>query len=189
MNQDTPNNLHDIIKNRWSPRAFSDELITDGDLQALLQAARWAPSSMNEQPWHYLIAKRGTAGFEKMVDALVEANQVWAKNASHLMIALAKKHFDYKNRVNRHHMHDVGAANVSMMIQGASMGIYGHMMGGFKSEVAHESFAIDQEVYEIACFIALGKDGNAEKLDEKLREREQAPRKRNAIETIFTDLS
>ena len=108
--------INDLIASRWSPRAFDANPISDEHLMSLFEAARWAPSSMNEQPWTYIVAKNGTPAFEKMVDCMMDGNQPWARNASVILISLAKRNFDYKNRINRHHMHDVGAANTTLLL-------------------------------------------------------------------------
>lgn len=178
-------NLNHLIKERWSPRAFGEQTISDQDLETLSEAASWAASSMNEQPWKYIIAKRGSEAFNKMVTALMQGNQSWAKNASHLVISLAKKHFDRNGKVNRHAMHDVGAANTTMLLQAKELDIYGHMMGGFVSSKAEELFDVDADKWEIACFIALGYKGEATQLDEPLRARELAERTRKPT-SVFT---
>ena len=147
----------------------SEEMIQENDLNTLFEAASWSASSMNEQPWKYLWATRGSDAFNNMVDCLMEGNQPWAKNGSHMLISLAKRNFDYKDRVNRHHMHDVGAANTTLLLQAAEMDIYGHMMGGFLMDQTMDIFGIDGDQWEIACFIVLGKLDDASKLEETLQ--------------------
>lgn len=180
----TVHKLNPIIEKRWSARAFSDTAISEDTLNHLLEAASWAASSMNEQPWHYIYAFRGTEGFKTLHDCLLKGNQPWAENAAVLMVCLAKKHFDRNGKVNRHAMHDTGAANTTMMLQAADLDIYGHMMGGFDPEKTIEALKIDTEKWEVACFIALGYLDSYETLEEPFREREIAPRSRKTVDTF-----
>lgn len=174
--------INEFIVQRWSARSFSNKAISKDELNTLFEAASWAPSSMNEQPWHYLYAHRGSDGFESMTQCLMDGNKPWAKNGSTMLISLAKKTFDKNGNQNRHHMHDVGAANAHLLLQAASMGIYGHEMGGFHLNRTIEVFGIDSSKWEIACFIVLGFLDAPEKLDEPYATREITPRKRKTIE-------
>lgn len=192
MSQSTTSNtkysIHPLIKKRWSPRSFTSEILSDADFSTLLEAASWAASSMNEQPWKYLWAIRGTMAFDRMVDSLADGNQPWAQKGSHMVISLAKRHFDRNDKINRHHMHDVGAANTTLVLQAAEMGIYGHMMGGFHMDKAIANFGIDSEKWEIACFMVLGKLDVPSALDEPFRSREEAARSRKNISEISQQL-
>ncbi|MDP4685618.1 MAG: nitroreductase family protein, partial [Salibacteraceae bacterium] len=135
----TENPVHSFITKRWSARSFAEKPISESELNTLIEAASWAASSMNEQPWHYLIAKKGSASFQKMVDCLMAGNQPWAKNASVLLLSLARKNFASNGKPNRHAMHDVGAANTTLLLQAANMDIYGHMMGGYHHDATIEA--------------------------------------------------
>jgi nitroreductase len=180
----TENPVHSFITKRWSARSFAEKPISESELNTLIEAASWAASSMNEQPWHYLIAKKGSASFQKMVDCLMAGNQPWAKNASVLLLSLARKNFASNGKPNRHAMHDVGAANTTLLLQAANMDIYGHMMGGYHHDATIEAFEIDENEFEISCFIALGYLDAPEALEEPFRTRELTARSRKAVNEI-----
>ncbi len=187
----TANTFHpviDLIKNRWSPRSFFQEEIEQNDLDTILEAASWAPSANNEQPWHYIYAHRGTAGYETLKSCLVPTNAAWAKDAGVLIATIARKTFAATEKENKTAMHDVGMANTNLVLQALSMNIYAHLMGGFDREklTADLGLTTDQEP---VCLIALGFLDVAEKLDEPLRTRETAVRQRKALEEITTHLS
>lgn len=181
----THHNVSSFITRRWSSFAFSNKPIERTELNKLLEAASWAASSMNEQPWRYLYAHRGTIAFDRMVDVLMDGNQPWAKNAAVLVIALAKRHFARNGKENRHHMHDLGSANTTLLLQAAEEGIRGHMMGGFHLEAALQAFEIDNTTWELGCFIALGYPGEADDLEEPYAGRERNPRERKDLH-LFT---
>lgn len=174
--------VHDFIRDRWSARAFSAQPLPEHELMTLLEAASWSSSSMNEQPWVYLHAHRGEEAFDRMYDCLLSGNR-WADKAAVMLLSLARKNFDTNGNPNRHAMHDVGAANTTLLLQAASMGIYGHMMGGLDMQKAIETFQIPDDM-EISCFIALGYLDDPEKLEEPFRSREVAPRSRKPIEAF-----
>lgn len=180
----TKNPVHELITQRWSARSFSDRIISDEAFDTILEAASWAASSMNEQPWKYLYAIRGSQAFEKIQACLMVGNEPWAKHGSHLIIALAKRNFDKNGTPNRHAMHDLGAANTNMLLQAASMGILGHMMGGFHMHQCLETFEIDPLQWEISCITVLGYPDIAEKLDEPYRTRELTARTRKSTTEI-----
>lgn len=178
----------DLIKNRWSPRSFFQEEIEQNDLDTILEAASWAPSANNEQPWQYICAHRGTQGFETLKSCLVPANAAWAKDASVLIAAITRKTFSATAKENRTAMHDLGMANAQLLLQALSMNIYGHLMAGFDREklIADLSLTTDQDP---VCVIALGFLDVAEKLDEPLLTREKQVRQRKALENFTTYLS
>lgn len=177
--------LTEAFKKRWSPRAFEDKAITPEQVKALFAAAQWAPSSMNEQPWRYYYAmKKDTEVFNQFVDCLVPGNQVWAQNAGMLIISVAKKHFDYKNRLNAYALHDTGAANAYLVLAATNQGLQAHQMGGFDKNKAMNLLKLDPEKYEAATVIAIGYEGDASQLSEDLLKREQAPRTRLDLELI-----
>lgn len=177
--------LAELIKTRWSPRAFKNISINDGEAELLFEAARWAPSSMNEQPWKYFFAlKEDTESFNKFVECLVPGNQVWAKNASMLILSTTKIIFDYKVRPNRHAMHDAGAANISLCLQANAMGYQAHQMAGFDHEKTYISFGIDRDKYELVSFIAVGQRGDPASLPDDLRKSELKPRMRKELKEI-----
>lgn len=183
----TKHNVHELIKKRWSARSFSEKEITQEELDTILEAAGLAFSSMNYQPWRYIYAfKKDSESFSKLADCLSGGNKPWAKEASVLIMSLAKKKFD-DGIPNTSALHDVGAANATLMLQATSMNIYGHLMGGFDKEKATELFNIDRAEYEPVVFIALGYLDKPEKLNEPFKTREVTPRTRKEISEFVTE--
>jgi len=175
--------VNSIIKERWSARAFSDKNISDDLLNQFVEAASWAASSMNEQPWLYYVAHRGTPAFDQMAELLMSGNRVWAKDAAVLLLSLAKKTFSNGNS-NRHYMHDVGAANQNLMLEATANGVLGHLMGGFDVVKTKEVFELSDDLDPIV-FIALGYPGSAEQLPAPFNEREVAARSRKELGDIL----
>ena len=169
----------DLIRDRWSPRSFSAESITETDMNTIIEAASWSFSGMNLQPWFYIYAHRGTPGFDKILAGLAAGNQVWAKQAAVLLVSLAKKERD-PGKPNPWSRHDLGAANMLLVLQALTMNIYGHHMAGFDPAKIIEDLSIDPSVYEPVTCIALGYPGDPDQLDESLKERELAERTRKA---------
>ncbi|MFN0214602.1 MAG: nitroreductase family protein [Saprospiraceae bacterium] len=176
----------DLIKNRWSARAFSDQDITDEQLLTLIEAASWAPSSINEQPWRYRYGLRGTVLFGQLWDCLLIGNQPWAKNAAALVLCTSKMTFSKNDKPNRHAMHDTGMANAFLMLQATEMGIYGHIMAGYDPARLRETFNLPEDEEDV-CIIALGFLGEPEQLEEPFRTREITPRSRRAVEDIILE--
>ena len=171
----------DVIKNRWSPRAFSDKPVPAEVLRSLFEAARWAPSSNNEQPWAYIVATKDDAeNFEKALGALVEFNAGWAKKAPVLAIAVAQLAFAKNNAPNRNAQYDVGAASLQLSIEATARGLVVHQMAGFDPETAKEAYNIPQGWEPIAA-MAIGYPGDASSLPEPYQSREKAPRTRKRI--------
>lgn len=171
------------ISGRWSPRAFSNESISQEELNALFEAARWAASGNNTQPWRFVFAHKGSDEFEALLSTLAEGNQVWAKNAPVLLGVFGRTRHEYKERENRTWMYELGLAVGQLGVQAQSMDIYLHQMGGFDPEKMAEVCKAP-EVYEAVVAIALGRQGNPEMLDEPLRSRETAERTRKALSHI-----
>jgi len=179
-----------LIKTRWSPRAFSDHSISTDEAESLFEAARWAPSSMNEQPWKYYYAfKEDSEQFNIFLNCLKPGNQVWAKHASMLILSTAKKDFDYNGKINRHAMHDAGAANALLCLQANEIGYQAHQMGGFEPDKTYESFRIDSDKYDLVSFIAVGKPGDPSGLPEDLRKSEIKPRGRKNLRKIVSRIN
>lgn len=172
--------IQEHIAKRWSPRAFSDQPVSQDALHSLLEAARWAPSCFNEQPWGFLVAtKDEPEAFKKMLDCLMEGNQVWAGSAPVLMLTVARCHFSRNDKPNRHAGHDLGLAVGQMGIQAQSMGLYMHQMGGIFFDKIREVYNIPDSC-EPLTGIAIGYLGDSQALPEHLAEREAAPRTRHA---------
>jgi nitroreductase len=182
----TKHKILDVVGNRWSPRAFSSENISEEDLETILEAASWAPSAMNEQPWKYIYAHRGTPGFAKMVQCLLPGNQLWAKEAAVLIISVGLKRYEKTGLPNIHYLHDSGLANSNLVTQAFSQGIYSHLMGGFDKEKTINEYNL-KESEDPICFIALGYLGNSENLPEPFKSRENGPRTRKSLDLIIKD--
>jgi len=173
--------VQEIIKNRWSPRAFSDKPVSPEVLRSLFEAARWAPSSNNEQPWAYIVATSDDSeNFEKSLGTLVEFNANWAKHAPVLAIAVAQLAFAKNNALNRNAQYDVGAASMQLSLEATARGLVVHQMAGFDPETAKEAYNIPQGWEPIAA-MAIGYPGDASSLPEPYQTREKAPRSRKPI--------
>jgi nitroreductase len=170
--------VHELIQNRWSPRAFSQQPVQPEILRSLFEAARWAPSSNNEQPWAYLVATKDDAeNFAKMLGVLVEFNVSWAKHAPVLALSVAHMKTNRDGKPNRVALHDVGSASAQLTFEANTRGLLVHQMAGFDGEKARQTFAIPPD-WEPVAAIAIGYPGSPDSLPEKLRERELAPRTR-----------
>jgi len=182
--------INKAIENRWSPRAFADKKITNEMISALFEAARWAPSAMNEQPWHYYFVHRNNKkSFTEIVDILKGINPAWAKNAQVLIISVVKKNYDYNNQLNQNALHDIGAANVSIAIQASEMGFQVHQMAGFDKVKAAHYLKLDSENFVPVTVLAVGFEGDANQLPEELKLRELKPRIRKEIAEFVTELT
>ena len=179
--------VHELIRNRWSPRAFADNPVSAETLRALFEAARWAPSSNNEQPWAYLVATQDDAeNFAKMLSVLVEFNAGWAKQAPVLALSVAHVKTQREGKPNRVALHDVGSASAQLTFEANARGLLVHQMAGFDAGKARQAFAIPAD-WEPVAAMAIGYPGDAASLSEKLRERELAPRVRKpAREFVMT---
>jgi nitroreductase len=179
---ETQSPIHDLIGRRWSPRAFSTQPVESDKLLSVLEAARWAPSSRNEQPWAYLVATReDQKGFEDLSTVLMTMNRAWAQKAPVLILAVAHTVWTKEGTPNRVGIYDLGQATMNLVTQATSLGLVTHQMGGFDVEAARERFRVPAG-WEPVCVIALGYAGNAEDLPEALRERELAQRQRKPLE-------
>jgi nitroreductase len=173
--------VHELVRNRWSPRAFADKVIPQDVLQSLFEAARWAPSSNNEQPWAFLVAaKDDKEHFEKMLSVLVEFKANWARNASILAIAVSELAFAKNNTPNRNAQYDTGAATAWLSVEATARGLFVHQMAGFDPEKARQVFAIPAGWDAIAA-LAIGYPGDPDSLPQRLKERELAPRTRKPL--------
>lgn len=172
-----------IFLNRWSPRAFSPEPIDDATLGSVFEAARWAPSCFNEQPWRFIIAKT-EEDRARFVDFLVPANQLWAGAAPVLIAVVAKKTFSHNGTPNRTYQFDAGTAWGHLAIGAAEKGLITHGMAGFDVEKAHEVLELTDD-YDVIAMVALGKRGDASMLPEKLREREIPSNRKPQTETVM----
>lgn len=179
--------LNKAIKNRWSPRSFSNKEVTKEMIDLLFEAARWAPSAMNEQPWNYHFVHRDNQKiFNEIVDILTGTNPVWAKHAQVLIISVVKKNYDYHNRPNKNALHDLGAANISIAIQAAEMGLQVHQMGGFDKIKAVEYLHLNIENFEPVTIFAVGFPGEEKPQTEDLLQRKrQSESRKNLNDFVF----
>ena len=179
--------IHDLLRRRWSPRAFSDRRVEPAIMRSLLEAARWAPSSYNEQPWSFIVAtKDDQAEFDRLLSCLVEGNIQWAQYAPVLMVSVARLYFEDDGKPNRHAFHDVGLAVANLIVQATALGLVVHQMAGIFPDKIREMYGIP-EGYEAVAGIALGYPGDPQSLPEGLRKRELAPRERKALtEFVFS---
>jgi nitroreductase len=181
--------IHELLRRRWSPRAFSNRMVEPDSLRSLLEATRWAPSSYNEQPWSFLVAtKQDPAEHARLLSCLVEGNIQWAQHAPVLMVSVARLAFEENGKPNRHAFHDVGQAVANLIVQATALGLVVHQMAGIHPEKIRELYRLP-EGYEPVAGIALGYPGDPETLPERLRQRELAPRERKPLpEFVFTGL-
>ena len=179
--------IHDLLKRRWSPRAFDpNRPVTREQLKVLLEAGRWAPSCNGDEPWRYLIWDKGRdpQGWQKAYDCLNENNKKWVKNVPLLMLSCAGSAFEATGKPNRWTQHDTGAASVSMALQAGAMGLVIHQMGGWDADKARAAFAIPPE-YTPMAMIAVGYQASPDILDEETKAKEMRPRGRKPVVERF----
>lgn len=177
--------LHELIKRRWSPRAFADRKVEPEKLLSLFEAARWAASCFNEQPWSFIVAIKGHGDdYERLLGCLVEANARWAQQAPVLMLSVARLNFSRNDKPNRHALHDVGQAAASLALQATALGLAVHQMAGFSLSKARAEFNIPEGSEPVAA-IAVGYPGEPESLPEDLKEKEAGPRVRRGFDTFI----
>jgi nitroreductase len=176
------------ILHRWSPRSFSDKDVSAKDLKAIFEAARWAASSSNEQPWRFLVGRRGSETYKKIFDTLVPGNQVWAKAAPVLAMGWTKTRLSRDGSPpNRVAMFDLGQASAYLVLEAASLGLAAHQMGGFDGEAARKAFAVPEE-YAFGSVIAIGHQGEPSSLEnENHQKQELSPRTRKPLSEIVFD--
>lgn len=176
--------IHASIGGRWSPRAFSESPVERDKLLSLFEAARWAPSSSNEQPWAFIVTTRDDPRkYEGMAGVLVESNRAWASRAPVLILALAHTQFEKDGRANLYALYDLGHAAANISLQATELGLAVHQMAGFDVEAARQRFDVPPG-WEPVSVIALGYAGDPSSLPEKLRHRETAQRTRKALDTF-----
>ena len=178
-------NADDLFLNRWSPRAMTGGPITDEQLFSLFEAARWAPSSHNNQPWRFVYAKRDTEYWNKIFNFLVEGNRLWVKNAAAIVVVISKTISEYNGSFIRTHSFDTGAAWENIALQGTISGLVIHGMSGLDYEKATEELGLPEE-FKVEMMFAVGLPGNEDELPDKLREIEK-PSGRKEISEIVSE--
>jgi nitroreductase len=179
--------IHDIIANRWSPRAYdANKQVSQEQVIALLEAARWAPSCFGDQPWRFIVWNKAqdSAAWQQAFDCIVPNNQTWVKDAPVLMLVCADSLFGHNQTPNRWAQYDTGAAVENLCLQATSMGLVTHQMGGFNADKTRETFAIPAQYTPIAM-LAVGYEGDANTLPDDLKAREMAERKRKPLDELF----
>lgn len=176
----------DVIKRRWSPRAFGERLIEPNKIRQLFEAARWAASSYNEQPWRFIVAtKDDEKAFKKALDCLLEANQVWARQAPLLILTATKTTFTKNGKPNRVHAHDLGLAMANLTLQATAMGLFAHQMAGVDLDKMRKTYGMPDD-FEPQTACAVGYAGDPQTLPEPLRKAEMEPRVRKPlVEVVF----
>lgn len=176
------NNVLGFIRDRWSPLSFSGRPVEEEKLKAILEAARYAPSSMNEQPWLFIVVSReDEERFNDLLDILEETNRLWARSAYALIVSLARKNFTYKNRLNKYAVHDTGMAVGNMLIQAASMDLFVHQMGGYDEGRLRSYFDLGEEIEALAV-MAIGYLGDGSELSGDLLRRHNVRKTRKNLQ-------
>jgi nitroreductase len=177
--------INPLILNRWSPRSMTGEELGDDDIMSLFEAARWAPSSYNNQPWRFIYAKRNTKHWDRLFSLLADANKIWTKNAALLVVVISRKNFEYNEKPARTHQFDAGSAWENLALEASSRGIVAHGMQGFDYEKARVELGIPID-FEVMAMIAIGKRGTKENLPPELQDKEK-PTDRKPLNDIIME--
>ncbi len=177
----TDHPVHPLIEARWSPYVFADRPVPEADLCSLFEAARWAASSYNEQPWGYIVAAKGNpAQYEALLSCLAEGNRLWAKTAPVLVLSVVNLKFARNGKENRAAMHDMGLAAGNLVFEASARGLSVHQMIGILPDRAKEIYAIPEDL-EAYTGLAIGYPGDAAGLPDALKERNGKPRQRKPL--------
>lgn len=177
----TDHPIHELLAERWSPYGFRDRPVSQDDLRSLFEAARWAPSSYNEQPWRYIVATKDNPGeFKRLLSCLVEANQAWAKAAPVLALGVVSLRFSRNNKENRAAVHDLGLAAGNLLVEATARGLSVHQMIGILPGKAREIYGLP-EGFEAWTALAIGYSANPDDLPDVLKERDLMPRQRKPL--------
>ncbi len=179
--------IHELLAERWSPYGFEDRPVAQADLRSLFEAARWAASSYNEQPWNFFVAnKENPEKFARLLSCLVEANQEWAKAAPVLVLGVVSLKFSRNNKDNRAAVHDLGLAAGNLVVEATARGLCVHQMIGILPDKAREVYQIPEH-YEAWTAMAIGYKADPAKLPDALKERDLTPRQRKPLsQFVFT---
>lgn len=177
--------INSLIEKRWSPRSFQDRAVEPEKLRSCLEAARWAASCFNEQPWRFIVALHDDEdGFGRLADCLAPGNS-WARQAGVLLMSVAATKFARSGKPNRHAFHDTGLATAQLVLQATELGLAVHQMAGFDREKAREAYSIPEDFDPVAV-LAIGYGGQPDQLSDELKTRELAPRvRRSQAEFVF----
>ena len=173
--------VHELIARRWSPAGYSDRAVSDEDLRSILEAARWAASSYNEQPWSYIVATvEDSAEFDQLLSCLVEGNQGWATGAPVLALAVVTRRFKRNGKPNAAAEHDIGLASGNITLEATARGLSVHQMIGILPDRARELYSIPEGCDALTA-LAIGYAADADQLTENLRARDTSPRTRKPL--------
>jgi len=182
--------INPLFLNRWSPRSMTGEEMDDDTIMSLFEAARWAPSSYNNQPWRFIYAKRNTPYWNKLFDLVAEPNKVWAKNAALIVVVVSNKYFDINGKYSITHQYDAGAAWENLALEASTRELVAHGMQGFDYERARTDLGIPDS-FDVMAMIAIGKRGSKENLPKNLQEKEvpngRKPLREIVMEGSFTE--
>ncbi len=183
----TDHPINELIARRWSPYGFDSRPVSDEDLRSIFEAARWAASSYNEQPWRYLVARKQDGGeYDCVLSCLTDQNQAWAKNAPVLGLGLVSLFFKLNGKPNRVAVHDLGLASATLSLEATARGLYVHQMAGIVPERVRETYSLPQGIEPMTA-LAIGYRAQADTLPEEYRKRDTSPRTRNKLgEFVFT---
>lgn len=179
--------IHELLLKRWSPRSFSATPVAQDTLNQLLEAARWASSSYNEQPWRFIVGQKGDANYQPLLDALNPFNQAWASSAPVLLVGVAKKTFSANDNPNRHAVYDLGQAMAQLTVQATQEGLYLHQMAGFDPEAIAKAYGLSSD-FDVVVAAAIGTLGDAGDLPEQLAEKELQTQVRKPISDLLISL-
>lgn len=180
--------IDEMFTDRWSPRGFDPQPLARNAVAQLFEAARWAPSCFNEQPWRFYFAT-SDADREAYLSALVPRNQLWAKQAPLLIFVLARRTFGQSGRDNRHAPFDAGAAWLSLALQARKMGLYAHAMAGFNQRRAYAILGVSETEYHIMAAVAVGRKGSADHLPQEMQVIEKPNARRPLSEIIVEGIA
>ncbi len=178
--------VEELILRRWSPRAYADRTVSDADLATVFSAAAWAASSYNEQPWRFIVGRKGDETYGKIFNSLAPPNQAWAGQAPVLYATFAKKTFSSNGKPNGVALHDVGAASATLSLQAVALGLHTHGMAGFEKETLRAFFGVPSDFEPVAVW-ALGYLGDPATLPPDYKTEELRPRERKPLsEFVFS---
>ncbi len=187
MKNPTEQPIHSLLQQRWSPYSFNPQReVNEGDLLAIFEAARWAPSAFNAQPWRYIVGVKGQDDglWEKIHGLLVVGNQGWTRFAPVLALGIVQTTFDHNGKPNAAALHDLGAASAHLTVEATARGLAVHQMGGVQTEAAHQAFELGPEL-QVHTALAIGYAGPAPELDPDIAQRDQRNRERQPLENII----
>jgi nitroreductase len=177
--------INPLLLDRWSPRSMTGEEMDNDTMMSLFEAARWAPSSYNNQPWRFIYAKRNTQYWNRIFDLVAEPNKVWAKNAALIVVVVSNKHFDINGKYSITHQYDAGAAWENLALEASTRGLVAHGMQGFDYERARADLGIPDS-FDVMAMIAIGKRGPKDNLPKNLQEKE-VPNGRKPLREIVME--